>query len=173
MSPDGSALRFVPARYLKAWRWRVQRRSQQQHKHPRWTLENRPSIDGSKPATTGLGRPRRLVVDRHGIRWSSVLALSAHHSTGCRRTAVVMRDHRRTLNVREAQGCADLATTRAPRCRIYWRTAGKKASGYHRQARVGNAFSRYKSIIGDGLRTRSGGSRSLEASLACTVLNRI
>ena len=31
----------------------------------------------------------------------------------------------------------------------------KKASGYHRQGRVENAFFRYKSIIGDGLRARS------------------
>ena len=31
----------------------------------------------------------------------------------------------------------------------------KKASGYHRQARVENAFFRYKSIIGNGLRARS------------------
>ena len=30
----------------------------------------------------------------------------------------------------------------------------KKASGYHRQGRVENAFFRYKSIIGDGLRAR-------------------
>ena len=28
----------------------------------------------------------------------------------------------------------------------------KKVSGYHRQGRVENAFFRYKSIIGDGLR---------------------
>ena len=31
----------------------------------------------------------------------------------------------------------------------------QKASGYGRQARVENAFFRYKSIIGDGLRARS------------------
>ena len=31
----------------------------------------------------------------------------------------------------------------------------KKASGYHRQGRVETTFFRYKSIIGDGLRTRS------------------
>ena len=34
----------------------------------------------------------------------------------------------------------------------------KQASGYHRQGRVENAFFRYKSIIGDGLRARSPGS---------------
>ncbi len=49
----------------------------------------------------------------------------------------------------------------------------KKASGYHRQARVENAFFRYKSIIGDGLRARSRGGRSVEARLACRVLNRM
>ena len=31
----------------------------------------------------------------------------------------------------------------------------QKVSGYHRQGRVENAFFRYKSIIGDGLRARS------------------
>jgi len=49
----------------------------------------------------------------------------------------------------------------------------KKASGYRRQARVENAFFRYKSIIGDGLRARSRGGRRVEASLACSVLNRM
>jgi hypothetical protein len=48
----------------------------------------------------------------------------------------------------------------------------RKASGYHRQAGVENALFRYKSIIGDGLRACSGGSRKIEASLACRILNR-
>jgi IS5 family transposase len=37
----------------------------------------------------------------------------------------------------------------------------QKASGYYRQARVENAFFRYKSIIGDGLRARSVGGRQV------------
>ena len=49
----------------------------------------------------------------------------------------------------------------------------QKASGYHRQAGVEDAFFRYKTIIGDGLRARSGGGRDVEASLACRVLNRM
>jgi len=49
----------------------------------------------------------------------------------------------------------------------------KKASGYHQQARVENAFFRYKTIIGDDLRARSQGGRAVEASLACYVLNRM
>ena len=49
----------------------------------------------------------------------------------------------------------------------------KKASGYHQQARVENAFFRYKAIIGAGLRARSRGGRKVEASLACGVLNQM
>ena len=49
----------------------------------------------------------------------------------------------------------------------------KKASGYHRQARVENAFFRYKSIIGAGLRARSPGGQVAEAILACNVLNQM
>ena len=47
----------------------------------------------------------------------------------------------------------------------------KKEGGYHRQARVENAFFRYKSIIGGSLRARSPGGRVTEAMLACNVLN--
>jgi hypothetical protein len=49
----------------------------------------------------------------------------------------------------------------------------KKASGYHRQARAENAFFRYKSIIGDGLRARSPGGQRGEAILGCQILNRM
>ena len=49
----------------------------------------------------------------------------------------------------------------------------KKASGYHRQARVENAFFRYKSIIGDGLRARSPAGQGTEAVLACNILNQM
>ena len=49
----------------------------------------------------------------------------------------------------------------------------KNASGYHRQARVENAFFRYKSIIGDGQRARSPGGQGTEAVLACNILNRM
>ena len=49
----------------------------------------------------------------------------------------------------------------------------KKESGYHQQARVENAFFRYKSIIGSGLRARTSAGRQTEALLACHVLNRM
>ncbi len=49
----------------------------------------------------------------------------------------------------------------------------KKESGYHRQARVENAFFRYKSIIGDRLRSRHSKAQDAEAAIACNILNRM
>ena len=49
----------------------------------------------------------------------------------------------------------------------------KKKAGYHRQARVENAFFRYKSMLGDGLRARTVTGQEVESLLACNVLNRM
>ncbi len=49
----------------------------------------------------------------------------------------------------------------------------KKVSGYHQQARVENAFFRYKSIIGDAVRARSPGGQAAEALVACNALNQM
>jgi IS5 family transposase len=49
----------------------------------------------------------------------------------------------------------------------------KKASGYHRQARVENAFFRYKSIIGESLHARSPARQETEAVVACNILNQM
>ena len=49
----------------------------------------------------------------------------------------------------------------------------KKASGYHRQARVEDAFFRYKSIIGDSLHARSPAGQGTGAILACNILNQM
>ena len=49
----------------------------------------------------------------------------------------------------------------------------KKTARYHQQARVENAFFRYKSILGEGLRARSPGGQAVEVLLACNVLNQM
>ena len=49
----------------------------------------------------------------------------------------------------------------------------KKDSGYHQQARVENAFFRYKLIIGESLRARSRAGQETEAILACNILNQM
>ena len=55
----------------------------------------------------------------------------------------------------------------------FGRRRWKKKAGYHRQARVENAFFRYKSIIEDGLRARTPAGQVTEAVLACNVLNQM
>ena len=49
----------------------------------------------------------------------------------------------------------------------------KKESGYHRQGTVENAFFRYKSIIGRGLRARHPATQEAEALIASNILNRM
>ncbi len=47
----------------------------------------------------------------------------------------------------------------------------KKTSRYHQQARAENAFFRYKSTIGHGLRARTPGGQTTEVVLACNIPN--
>ena len=49
----------------------------------------------------------------------------------------------------------------------------QKDSGYHQQARVENAFFRYRSIIGESLRARGSAGQETEAILACNILNQM
>ena len=48
-----------------------------------------------------------------------------------------------------------------------------KEVGYHRQARVENAFFRYRSILGDRLRRRTRAAQAVESVRACNGLNRM
>ncbi len=53
------------------------------------------------------------------------------------------------------------------------RTAWQKASGYNLRARVETAMSRYKRVIGDGLRSHTDERRATEVNVAVHVLNRM
>ena len=57
--------------------------------------------------------------------------------------------------------------------RTLGRRRWKKEAGSQLQARVENAFFRYKSILGDRLRARSRGGRVAESVVACHVLNQL
>ena len=46
-------------------------------------------------------------------------------------------------------------------------------SGYHQQARVEDAFFRYKSILGEGFHARTPGGQTVDVQLACNILHRI
>ena len=53
--------------------------------------------------------------------------------------------------------------------RLCW----KREAGYHRQGKAENAFFRYKSMIGDRLRSRHPDSQKAEVILGCNILNRM
>jgi len=57
----------------------------------------------------------------------------------------------------------------AEQVRMVW----QKASGYTTRARAETAISRYKRVIGDGLRSRTDERRATETDVAAHVLNRI
>ncbi len=49
----------------------------------------------------------------------------------------------------------------------------KRETRYHRQGRVENTFFRYKSMIGDRLRSRDPDTQNTEVILGCNILNRM
>jgi hypothetical protein len=53
------------------------------------------------------------------------------------------------------------------------RTAWQRASGYNWRALVESDVSRWKRVIGDGLRSRTDGRRATEVAIAADVLNRM
>ena len=83
-----------------------------------------------------------------------------------------MRDWDVTTRVSQARGIEPTNSKEDPMA-AYIKVANAEEAGYHRQARVENAFFRYKSILGDRLRARTAAGQVVESVLACNVLNRI
>jgi len=124
-------------------------------------------------ATTGV-----TLIDAVDREISSVTADAAYdtvavYETAGARGATVVVPPIRTANV-SLHGLRSAARDRTitsvkQRGRRRW----KQTSGYHRQARVENAFFRYKSIIGGSLRSRSTAGQGSEVVLGCEILNRM
>ena len=89
------------------------------------------------------------------------------------RGATVVIPPARTASVSRRRPRSSARDRTIKRVKVLSRRRWKKVSGYHRQARVENAFFRYKSIIGDDLRARTPGGQEAEVLLACNVLNRM
>jgi len=88
-----------------------------------------------------------------------------------RRASIVVPPHR-TARVSRRRPRSSARDRTIRRVQAFGRRRWKKASGYHRQARVENVFFRYKRIVGDGLRARSDSGRRVETCLVCNVLKR-
>jgi IS5 family transposase len=97
----------------------------------------------------------------------------AFYDAACARRATVVVPPIKTATVsrRRPRSTARDRTIRKVK-RIGWRR-WKKESGYHRQARVENAFFRYKSVVGDSLHARSPAGQRTEAVLGCNILNQM
>ncbi len=78
----------------------------------------------------------------------------------------------KAAEVKTRPRCTDRDRTVA-RVKGVGRRRWKRESGYHQQARVENAFFRYKSILGDRVRARGERGQKTEAAIACNILNRM
>ena len=123
-------------------------------------------------ATTGVGLIEALNADFARVTADAYDTIAFYDTATARGATVVVPPNRmaRVSRRRRRSSARDRTIQKMKKigCRRW-----KKEAGYHRQARVENAFFRYKSIIGSGLRARSPGGRVTEAVIACNVLNRI
>ncbi len=124
-------------------------------------------------ATTGIGLVEALDADIARVTADAAYDTIAFYETAVARGATVVVPPNKTARV-SRRGPRSSARDRAiNRIKKIGRRRWKKEAGYHRQARVENAFFRYKAIIGGGLRARSPGGRVTEAVIACNILNRM
>ncbi len=124
-------------------------------------------------ATTGI-----TLIEATDGDLSSVTADAAYDTVGFyeaagARGAVVVVPPTSTANVSRHGPRSSARDRTIVEVREIGRHRWKKLAGYHRQARVENAFFRYKSIIGHAVRARGQGGQAAEALLACNILNRM
>ena len=122
-------------------------------------------------ATTGVELIAAVNDDITRVTGDAAYDTVAFYDTASARGATVVVPPAKTARV----------SPRGPRSRVRDRTINtvkkigrcrwKKTSHYQQQARVENAFFRYKSIIGEGLRAKTPGGRTAETLLACNILN--
>ena len=89
------------------------------------------------------------------------------------RRAVVVPPTKAAVRARQKGRCSSARDRTIARVRAVGRRRWQKEAGYHRQARVENAFFRYKTILGGRLRARDPAGQVVEARVACNILNRM
>ena len=124
-------------------------------------------------ATTGKSLVEQMDRELSSVTADTAYDTIAFYDEAGARGATVVVPPARTASVSRRGPRSRVRDRTIKRVKVLGRRRWKKASGYHRQARVENAFFRYKSIIGGGMRARTRGGRQSEALLACNVLNRM
>ena len=123
-------------------------------------------------ATTGIGLIE-AVDDIARVTADAAYDTVAFYETAGVRGATVVVPPDRTARVSRRRPRSSARDRTITLVKAIGRRQWKKEAGYHQQARVENAFFRYKSIIGEALRAWAPGGQVVEASLACHVLNRM
>ena len=127
--------------------------------------------DAVRDATTGVALIQDVHEDVIRVTADAGYDTRAFYEAATRRGADVVVPPKKTATSGHGQSPArDRAIDAIKRVgRRQW----KKDSGYHRQARVENAFYRYKSTFGGALRARSERGQMAETVIACNVLNQM
>ena len=124
-------------------------------------------------ATTGSDLVEHVAEKVASVTADAAYDTIAFYTAAGARGATVVVPPAKTASVSRCGPRSSVRDRTIKRVRALGRRRWKKESGYHQQARVENAFFRYKSIIGARLRARTPGGRQTEALLACNVLNRM
>ena len=124
-------------------------------------------------ATTGIGLIETLEADIGRVTADAAYDTFAFYHTTTARGATVVVPPNKTARVSRRRPRSSARDRTIKKMKTLGRRRWKKETGYHQQARVENAFFRYKSMIGGGLRARSPGGRATEAVIACNILNQM
>ena len=124
-------------------------------------------------ATTGIGLIEAVDADIARVTADAAYDTIGFYDVATARGATVVVPPDKTARVSRRRPRSSARDRTITKIQKIGRRRWQKESGYHRQARVENAFFRYKSIIGGGLRARSPGGRVTEAVIACNVLNQM
>ena len=131
-------------------------------------------IDGNvDDALTGLKLLAAVDGDTSCVTADGAYDTVSIYEAAAGRNATVVVPPTKTAAVSRRRPRSHLRDHTIRRVKQIGRRRWKKESGYHRQARVENAFFRYKLIIGDRLRARHSKAQDAEALIACNILNRM
>ncbi len=122
-------------------------------------------------ATTGIELIEAVNDDITSVTADTAYDTVDFYEAAHARAATVVVPPAKTARVSHRRPRSSARARTVNRVKSIGRRRWNKTSRYHQQARVENAFFRYKSIIGEGLRARTPGGRTVETLLGCNILN--
>ena len=129
-----------------------------------------PTVDD---VTTGIDLIEEVDDEIARVTADAAYDTVAFYEAAGARDATVVVPPSKTANVSRRRPRSRARDRTITHVKALGRRRWKKEVGYHGQARVENAFFRYKAIIGDRLHARSQGGRVAEIVVACNVLNQM